>query len=236
MEVARFAVVLGLGGLAYLADDAVREAVTRDAVQGNRVADGLSDFGYVYGSPGVVGIGAALWVGGLVADRPTIAVSGLRAIEAITVSGFVTRALKEATGRARPDVAPHRRDDWQLLRGWRETGDDYEAMASGHATAAFAFAAAVTGEVARRAPEHARLVGVTTYGLAAITAYSRMHHDRHRLSDVTVGAGVGTVTAWAITRWHATRPENPIDRVFLRPTATMSPDGSARLGFTILTR
>lgn len=236
VEVARFGIVAGLGGIAYLADNAVRDGALGEGVQGNRVFGAVTDFAYVYGEPGVVGLGAAMWLGGLVADRPTIAASGLRAIEAITVSGFVTLALKEVAGRARPDVAPNRRDDWQLLRGTRTEGGNYESMASGHATAAFAFAAAVTGEVALRAPEHARLVGITTYGLAAITALGRLHDDRHWLSDVTVGAGVGVVTGWAITRWHATRPDNPIDRLLLRPTAGASPDGSARVGVSILLR
>ena len=81
----------------------------------------------------------------------------------------------------------------------------------------------MTSEVARRAPEHARWVGITTYSLAVTTAYARMHDDRHWLSDVTVGAGIGTVTAWAITRWHATRPDNPIDRILLRPVVAASP-------------
>ena len=236
VEVARFGIVVGLGGIAYLADNAARDGARGAGAQGSRVLDALTDFGNAYGSPGVVGLGTAMWLGGLVANRPTIAASGLRAIKTITVSGFVTQAIKNAAGRARPDVPPNRRDDWQLLRGARTPGGDYESMASGHTTAAFAFAAAVTAEVKLRAPEHARLVGITTYGLAALTAYSRMHDDRHWLSDVTVGAGVGVVTGWAITRWHATRPDNRIDRYLLRPSISASADGSARLGISVLLR
>jgi membrane-associated phospholipid phosphatase len=94
----------------------------------------------------------------------------------------------------------------------------------------------VTGEVRLRAPAHARTVGVLTYGAALATAYARMHDDRHWLSDVTVGAGIGTVTGWAITRWHETRPENPIDRVLLRPVIAPAPLGGMRVGLSMQSR
>jgi membrane-associated phospholipid phosphatase len=61
-----------------------------------------------------------------------------------------------------------------------------------------------------------------------------MHDDRHWLSDVTVGAGIGTVTALAIRRWHETRPENAIDRIFLRPVVESSPFGGTKLGVQVV--
>jgi membrane-associated phospholipid phosphatase len=233
VEAKRFLGVLALGGVAYAVDDNARRAVQRSSVQESPLADGLQRFGDAWGQPGVVGLGWVMWGGGYLARRPTISASGLRGVEAITVSGFVTKAIKMGAGRARPEATTNGRNDWQIARGAGE-GGDYEAMPSGHATAAFAFAAAVTGEVARRAPEHARWVGVTTYGAATITAYARMHGERHWLSDVTVGAGIGTVTAMAITRWHATRPDNAIDRWLLRPEMSQSPSRDARLGFRLV--
>jgi len=154
----------------------------------------------------------------------------------VTVSGAVTALLKMTFGRARPYLSPTAPDDFRLFRGAEITTGGYSSMPSGHTTAAFAFASAVTGEVRLRAPEHARTVGILTYGAATMTAYARMHDDRHWLSDVAVGAGIGTVTGWAITRWHATRPENPIDRVFLRPVIAPSPLGGMRIGVAMRTR
>jgi membrane-associated phospholipid phosphatase len=236
VEARRFLGVVALGAVAYTLDEAARE---RFIGTGDRPGDlryEVAAAGNKFGSPGAVTLGVLMWGGGLIARRPTLAASGLRAIEAITVSGFVTTVLKETAGRARPNVAVSGRTDWQLLRGARTSGGDYEAMASGHATAAFAFATAVTGEVALRAPERARAVGVVTFGLAGLTAYARMHDDRHWLSDVTVGAGIGTVTALAIRRWHTTRPENVIDRWLLRPTVTRSPFGGLRVGLELTPR
>lgn len=235
-EARRFAAVFGLGVVAYSVDEIARERVNGVSDPSGSLGARLADIGNFYGSPGAIGFGALMWGGGLVAKRPTIATSGLRALEAIAVSGVVTSVLKETMGRARPYITTDGRADWQLFRGTRTSTGDYESFPSGHATAAFAFAAAVTAEVALRAPERARTVGVVTYGLAGLSAYARMHGDRHWLSDVTVGAGVGTVTALAIRRWHLTRPDNAIDRLLLRPVIAPSPFGGTRFGFEILTR
>jgi membrane-associated phospholipid phosphatase len=79
-------------------------------------------------------------------------------------------------------------------------------------------------------------VGIVSYGSALTTAYARMHDDRHWLSDVTVGAGIGMVTALAIHRWHRTRPDNAIDAFFLKPVLAPMPDGSTALGFSMAFR
>lgn len=233
LEARRFAGVLALGALAYLADDAVRDRV-RDRTPGDDGAvDDVFAFADHYGDPGVAVAALALWGTGLVSKRHTVAVVGLRAVEAVGVSGLTTVLLKELTGRARPRVAPHDPANWQLLRPTRSGSEDHRAMPSGHATAVFAFATAVTGEVARRAPEHALWVGTSTYALAMLTAWQRMRADAHWLSDVTVGAGIGTVTALAILRWHDTRPDNPIDRWFLRPVVQPTPSGATAVGLRL---
>ena len=236
VEAARFAGVAALGGLAYLVDGQVRDALRNRSPASTGLLEGMSEFSYYYGEPGVAVLGIALWGAGLATNRPTVAVSGFRAMEAVAVSGLVTVVLKELTGRARPDVPPNAKDDWQLSRTLGRSGNDYKAMPSGHATVVFAFATAVTGAVAERAPQHTRTVALTTYGLATLTAWQRMYDDRHRLSDVTVGAGIGVVTALAITRWHATRPANRIDRVFLRPVLAPAAGGGMRVGVSLLPR
>lgn len=232
-ELRGFALTALLGGLAYTVDDVARRAVRGEGVQRNDGLNAIAGFGNAWGQPGVVALGATLWGGGLLVKRPTVAASGLRAIEAITVSGVVTKLLKGTFGRARPYVGDHRRTDWQFTRGFDAPDGTYEAMPSGHATAAFAFASAVTAEVAQRAPRHARWVGITTYSAATLTAYARMHDDRHWFSDVTVGAGIGTITGLAIVRWHATRPGNGIDRWLLAPVLTPAPFGAWNVGLSL---
>jgi membrane-associated phospholipid phosphatase len=176
--------------------------------------------------------GAALWAGGRALGSPAATVVGFRGVEAITVSGLITKALKAGFGRARPRVDSL--DPWNVEfgRGW---DNDHESFPSGHSTAAFAFAAAVTSEVLHRAPARARLVGTTTFALAGVTAYARMHW----LSDVTMGAAIGMASGWAVTRWHRTRPDNRIDATVLggmSPLVVQGPQGRTLVGATIAWR
>lgn len=219
-----FAITFAAGGLAYFADQAARDAVRGSGPQGSGLLEGLAGYGNPYGSPGVLVLSAAMYGGGLLAKRPVIAASGLRGLEAIGISGIVTAGLKGLVGRKRPEISPDDPASFALLRGMRE-GGDYQAIPSGHATAAFAFATAVHLEVKRRAPQHARWVGLLVYSSAVASAYGRMHDDRHWLSDVITGAGIGSVTAAAIHRWHATRPADPIDGFFLKPVLAPRRDG-----------
>lgn len=223
-EARGFGLTFAAGGLAYLADESLRDAVRGSGPQGSTLLDGLADGAYVYGSPGVLVLSAVLYGGGLVAKKPVVAAAGFRGLESIGISGLVTGAIKGVTGRARPETSPDDAGSFVFRRGERK-GGDYQSLPSGHATAAFAFATAVHLEVRRRAPQHARWVGALSYGAAVITAYSRMHDDRHWLSDVVVGAGIGSVTAAAIHRWHATRPAGPIDGLFLKPVLAPRRDG-----------
>lgn len=234
-DLLKLAAVGALTGLAYQVDGPVRDWSRRGPATGNdafRVLEQSGDI-LVYGA--VLGAGSA-WVGGMMTDNPTVATTGLRALEAISVATAVTKFAKGIAGRARPELPPHDPDNFKLGRGFGEIDGAYESFPSGHATILFAFASAVTSEVARRAPEHTRVVAVTTYGLGILTAYARLSSDEHWLSDVTLGAGLGMVTGWAVTRWHASRPDNWVDRVFLRPIIAAGPAGQARFGVAIDTR
>ena len=235
-DLVKLGAVAGLSVLAFQADGALRADVRDAQSQQNSFADALSEVGNPYGGFGVLALGGAMWGGGLVAGNETVATVGLRAVEAITVSGIIVKVIKGTAGRSRPRVAPHQRGDFDLGRGFGAVDGDYESFPSGHTTAAFAFAAAVTSEVARRAPGHARTVAIATYGMGLVAGYARMHVDAHWFSDVTMAAGIGMLSGWAVTRWHAERPDNAIDRMLLRPVIAPGPDGSARIGFQLVTR
>jgi membrane-associated phospholipid phosphatase len=233
--------VIGAGaGIAFLAQKAdlsVRREVRSAGWQDNGALEALEVVGDHWGGSAAVVTGLGLWGGGLWARNGTVAAVGLRGLEAITVSGVITKVLKAGFGRARPRVDSL--DAWNVEfgRGW---DNDHEAFPSGHSTAAFAFAAAVTSEVARRAPEQRWIVGAGTFALGGVTAYARMHADAHWLSDVTMGAAIGMASGWAVTRWHATRPGNRIDALLLHrrasPFVMRTPDGRTLVGATLAWR
>ncbi len=233
--------VIGAGaGLAFLAQRAdlqVRREVRSAGWQENGALEALEVIGDHWGGSAAVVTGLGLWGGGLWARNETVAAVGLRGLEAITVSGVITKVLKAGFGRARPRTDSL--DAWNVEfgRGW---DNDHESFPSGHSTAAFAFAAAVTSEVARRAPERRWIVGASTFALGGVTAYARLHANAHWLSDVTMGAAIGMASGWAVTRWHATRPDNRVDALLLRhrasPFVMRAPDGRTLVGATLAWR
>jgi membrane-associated phospholipid phosphatase len=113
----------------------------------------------------------------------------------------VSSVLKVAVGRARPfmsnDGDP---DHFRLSRS-----SDFQSFPSGHTTAAFAFAAALTSESDTWWPHHHRLVGTALYGAATLVGLSRIYDDKHWASDVLAGAAIGTFSGVTIVRFNHVR-------------------------------
>lgn len=231
-DLVRLGIASGVAGLAYLVDDDLRETL-RSANPEGGMRRSLADFGDVYGKSGVVGLGAGLWIAGMATRNQGMATVGFRSLEAIGISGSVAVVVKGIAGRARPVESPDDHTNFGFGRGFSLTPvseNKYGSLPSGHAAVSFAFAASVTDEVSHRYPEYAALVGVTTYGAAALTAWSRVSDDQHWVSDVVLGAGIGVVSGLAVTRWHRSRPGNWIDSWFLRPVLRSGLDGSTQFG------
>jgi membrane-associated phospholipid phosphatase len=127
-----------------------------------------------------------LWMGaaGLLATTGArgrrAAVSGLASI--VVTSGVVNLILKPSRRRRRPDRVAH---DVPLSRHVdmpRST-----SFPSGHAAAAFAFAAGVAHELPP--------AGIPLQAVAALVAYSRVHTGVHYPIDVIAGAVLGGALA-----------------------------------------
>jgi membrane-associated phospholipid phosphatase len=113
------------------------------------------------------------------------AAQGLAAI-AVT-SSVVNLVAKPLGGRRRPDRAGQAVPVARHVPMPAST-----SFPSGHAAAAFAFAAGV-GRVLPPA-------GIPLHGLAALVAYSRVHTGVHYPGDVIAGALIGTTLAQLTTR------------------------------------
>lgn len=182
-------------------------------LQDSPVFSSAADVFNAYGSPGVFAGSAALYAAGWATRRPDLSRLGLRAGEAIAVSGILTGGIKGIAGRARPYTSPGEPGDFRLMSGVNDGAR--QSFPSGHTTAAFAFAAAMERALRRSHPKVARWAGPSLYAAAALTGLARMHSDNHWASDVIMGAGIGTVSGLMVARFHADRPRHWIVRRFL---------------------
>lgn len=109
--------------------------------------------------------------------------------EAAALSSVTGYVLKVAAGRLRPDVTTDR-------SAWRDGGDAFPSL---HVTAAFAIGTVLAESGNDRYRWIRRVLG---YGIAAGTAYERLNHNAHWLSDVVGGAALGLTTAHFVMRRH----------------------------------
>ncbi len=104
-------------------------------------------------------------------------------LDAAVVNFAYTEVLKVAVGRERPN------------------GQDNKSFPSGHSSNAFALAS-----VAQQ--HYGWKVGIPAYLLAGMMGVSRIHEDKHWLSDVVAGAGLGYIVGRTVVRVNS----RPLER------------------------
>ena len=177
-------VILAVGGaaaaLAHPADDNVNQQLT-----GNEAASKFFAPGKYIGSVYVqAGTAVGLYAIGRYAmphvegQPKTNKVShlGFDLLRAVTVSQVLTQVVKITARRDRP------------------TGECC-AFPSGHASAAFATASVFERHLGYRA-------AIPTFAIAAYVATSRLHDNRHFLSDVLFGGALGMASGWTVVGRH----------------------------------
>jgi membrane-associated phospholipid phosphatase len=185
------------------------------STQANRFLKHTATGFRVLGFPGSIIITSSLYAVGRLGDRERMADLGLHATEAIVLGEGVTGVVKLLAGRARPYVvADTNPRDFRFGRGIRNARD-YVSFPSGHSTAAFATAAAVTSEVSRWSSGSEWVVGPLMYGAASATGLSRMYNNEHWASDVVLGAAIGTFAGLKVVRYTHAHPDNFLDRRLL---------------------
>jgi len=124
-----------------------------------------------------VQVGAALvtYTIGRVEDQPKVSHMGMDLLRAQIVDSALTEGLKYATHRERPDKS------------------NAQSFPSGHASITFATATVIERHLGWRR-------SALAYLLASYVAASRLHDNRHYLSDVVFGAAVGTISGRTITQ------------------------------------
>lgn len=222
--------LVGAGGAAiatvaaFPLDVPVARAFQSEGPQDSRLLqNGAATFNAV-GQPGVLLASVAMYGAGRLSGQPHLTSIGAHATQAIVLSGSVTMLLKIVAGRQRPYVQAGNNTEFDLLGG-RKGGRT--SFPSGHTTAAFAFASAVSTDLHYWRPEVARVASPLLYVGAAAVGAARMYDDRHWVSDVVLGAAIGTIVGRMVTHNARLNPDNWMDRQFRAVTIAPNDQGLA---------
>lgn len=227
-------VALGIVAVSQL-DETLARRFQRPALHGNHGLAATSSVVRTLGDPGALMLSAGTYALGRLTKREGMADLGLHATEAIVVSGAVSGLLKFAIGRARPYLAPGEPGEFgpggDEFRPGRGLGG-YTSFPSGHTTAAFAAASAVSVELGRMNPHAGRIATPFLYGGATLVALSRVYDNKHWVSDVVMGAAVGTFVGRRVVAWQHSHPGNRLDR-WLLPTSIAPSTRGVSIGWTV---
>jgi len=182
--------IFGAGTAALIATDHRTNAyVTRNVRWGN----GVSNIGASYM---IVPLTAAFYGYGALFDSPRARETGVLGAEAVLDSLIVVTVLKSATQRVRPDATTGERGQFF------DRGDSFP---SGHTIETWAFASVIAHEYKHKG---GRWVPFVAYGLASLVSAARFTADRHYLSDVVAGAGIGYFIGRFVYQTHEDHAEH----------------------------
>jgi membrane-associated phospholipid phosphatase len=131
--------------------------------------------GKYYGNtPEQLALSIGTWAIGRMLDKPRMSHLGMDLLRAQAVTEILVEPIKLVTRRERPD------------------GSNHQSFPSGHAAITFAAATVIQRHLGWRR-------SIIAYGIASYVAASRLHDNRHYLSDVVFGAAVGTIAGRTVT-------------------------------------
>ena len=132
---------------------------------------------YVGNTPEQVALSLGTYAFGRIFKQPKTSHLGMDLLQAQILTELLVEPIKFATRRERPD------------------GSNHQSFPSGHAAVTFAAATVIERHLGWRKS----LLG---YTIASYVAASRLHDNRHYLSDVVFGAAVGSIAGRTVVH-HA---------------------------------
>jgi hypothetical protein len=165
------------GGLALAAHPADQSLNARLASHYDLVNTIYAPGKYVGDTPEQVAFSLGAYAFGRIFDQPKVSHLGMDLVQAQLITELLVEPLKFAVGRARPD------------------GSNNQSFPSGHAAVTFATATVIERHLGWRK-------SLLAYAIASYVASSRLHDNRHYLSDVVFGATVGTIAGRTVVH-HA---------------------------------
>jgi len=171
----------------YFIDNEVRTDI---AGWHNGLLDAIFGFGHWYGGgKPTMYILLAMYGLGLIAGAVRLRNTGALIAESYILAGMLTISIKSLFGRWRPYTGHGSFNFVPFTTG----PNDHLSFPSGHVTVAFALSSVMAGMFDNW------IWKASWYGAAAITAFSRVYHDQHWLSDDMLSAIIGTsVGIWLL--------------------------------------
>ncbi len=175
--------LVGGGALALAAHQADNKLNRH--LRGSRLTDNFFTPGKYLGSTYVqIGTSLTTYIVGRAKGQPRTQHIGMDMIEAQIITEALVEGLKLAVRRDRPANAD----------GTSTSTSKTYSFPSGHAAVTFATATVFQQHFGWKA-------AIPTYALATYVATSRLHDNRHYLSDVVFGSTVGIIVGRSVT-WH----------------------------------
>jgi membrane-associated phospholipid phosphatase len=185
------------------------------------------------GGPGPFLVGASLFAGGKVMQRPALADAGLHVTESVLLAASITALGKGISGRSLPNTAKGDADDFEWGRGFHKRNGAYVSFPSGHTAAAFALASSLTKELSLSHPKAARFFAPLAYGGASAIGLARMYQNVHWASDLPIAALIGSWSGVSVVHFHHAHGVNAFDKLSMRTQIAPSSKG---LTVTVFTR
>lgn len=129
---------------------------------------------YYGNTPEQLALSLGTYAFGRLFDKPKVSHLGMDLLRAQAVTEILVEPLKLATHRLRPD------------------GSNHQSFPSGHAAITFAAATVIERHLGWKK-------SALGYLIASYVAASRLHDNRHYLSDVVFGAAVGSIAGRTVT-------------------------------------
>jgi PAP2 superfamily protein len=165
------------GGLALAAHPADRTLNARLISHYDTVNTAFAPGKYIGGTPEQIALSLSTYALGRIFDQPKTSHLGMDLIQAQLLTEMLVEPIKFATRRERPDAS------------------NRQSFPSGHAAITFATATVIERHLGWRK-------SVLGYAIASYVAASRLHDNRHYLSDVVFGAAVGSIAGRTVVH-HA---------------------------------
>jgi len=198
--------VLGVTGGFYAFDRQIQAEFQENR---NSTSNQVSKYATPFGDPKYMApvLGLAYGYGSITKDSK-FRKTALMSVESLFLANGFTGALKLATQRDRPYLG---QGPYVFNGPSLSTNNDMLSFPSAHAASAFSIASVVASEYGKRG-----YVPPLAYGIATLTALSRINDNQHWASDVFFGSALGYFAGKIIVHLN----DNPSNGLLIIPTAS----------------